>query len=52
MPNEYAEWLDWWLEQPCLFCYEDNRHCVCRDLDERFGEDEAYVASHTDPRRI
>jgi len=33
-PDDYADYLDWLDEQPCLNgCYEDNRHCVCRELD-------------------
>jgi len=32
--DDYAEYLDWLDEQPCRGCYEDNRHCVCRELDE------------------
>ena len=51
--DDYEAYLDWLAEQPCAHCYEDNRHCCCQELDERFGElDEAFQASLTDPRRI
>ena len=35
---DYEAWLEWFDGQPCLFCYEDNKHCVCQMLDERFGD--------------
>lgn len=34
----YDEYLEWLGEQPCSSCFEDNRHCWCQALDERFGE--------------
>ena len=40
----YDEWLTWYDEQPCAWCYEDNAHCVCQELDERFGD----LPAHTD----
>ena len=50
---DYEDYLDWLDEQPCPNCWEDNKHCCCAELDERFGElDEAFEASLTDPRRI
>ena len=38
LSGNYEEWLDWFGEQPCDRCYVQNRHCVCRELDDRFGD--------------
>jgi len=40
----YDEWLTWYGEQDCAWCYTDNAHCVCQELDERFGD----LSPHTD----
>lgn len=34
----YDDYLEWVGQQPCASCYEDNDHCCCQELDERFGE--------------
>lgn len=36
--DDYDAYLEWVGKEPCASCYEDNDHCVCQELDERFGE--------------
>ena len=32
--HDYDSYLDWFGEEPCANCVEDNAHCVCPLMDE------------------